>query len=248
MPIKTMPLHSNGHQVTYDGQAEVEVFSFTPIPGVDPNLMTSVQHTFGCCWCGERPQMRVEDDAVYIDTPCLIPDGITTVTYLEVPSGKIIVGDDLRSVYEVDDRDELADFNSALGQAQYVEVMAQKGCAYGPVGNSCPGLWKTGEDTYVIANMRYDDEEGSETEGEEIPTPPDAVKLAGIITDLWAYSVADYEDWLSKGGEPIEEMGWSYTVVEVPAGRYEFTLHAGEKGFDRDSEGIVIFADVKKVA
>jgi hypothetical protein len=240
--VKNLPLHANSHQVTQEGTTEVTVFFTKPIPGIDPNLLSGIYNTFGCHWCGRRPPMRVEDDGVYIDEACTVPEGITTVIHLEVPSGTIIVRDDLRAVYDVD-RDDLADYNSVLGQAQYVEAMAQLGCAYGPVGNSCPDLWKTGKDTYVIGKMPYDEETD-----EQIVTPPGSVKLAGVCTGLWAYSIADYQDWLSKGGETVEELGWTSTLVEVPPGTYQFTLHSGEKGFDHWGENGVIFADVKKVA
>lgn len=92
---------------------------------------------------------------------------------------------------------------------------------------------------YVIANLGCDEDE---TE----VLPEGWVHLAGIITDLWAYSIADFEGWKSNGGDPAS-LGWSGNVIDLPAGVYEFTHHTGERAFDRDSPGTVIFAHVKYV-
>lgn len=241
--IRKLPLHANGHQVVPSGLPdEVEVFDFSEVPAMQEiPPYVSCGSIFACGWCGAYPKMRVDGDAVHIDEPCPAAGGITTVIRLEVPSGKIIVADDLRGVYDGFDHDGFASYNSALGQHQVIEAMAELGCAFGPVGNSCPSLWKTGEDTYQIARMPQDDED------EYAPVPEGSERLAGIITDLWAYSIADYGDWLAKGGAPVEELGWTVSVVEIPAGTYEFTHHSGERDFDDDADHVV-WADIKKVA
>ncbi|MCZ1021106.1 hypothetical protein [Streptomyces noursei] len=181
---------------------------------------------------------RVVEDAVEVVDPCPYPDGITTTITLDVPSGKLLVTDDLRPVFNWDDN-VIADYNTVLGQAQAVEAMAAVGCAYGPVGNSCPGLYRTGPDSYIIASPRYDDDDN--------PSIPESTRLAGICTNLWAYSLADFEHWKAKGGDPAE-LGWTGTVVDVPPGAYRFTHHSGERGFDSDSLETVIFAHIECVA
>lgn len=203
----------------------------------------TVSHVFEtvsrCGMCGERPEYYADDKTVTVRTPCPYPDGVTTVIRLEVPSGKLVVTDDLRPAYDWRDSDLTASYNSVLGQHQAVLAMAAQGCAYGPVGNTCPGLYRTGEDTYVIAIPDYDEKADAEI------LPESWTELAGIITDLWAYSIADYEDWQAKGGDNTG--GW-YRVVNVPPGTYEFTHHTGERGFDRDAPGTVVFADIRKVS
>lgn len=165
-------------------------------------------------------------------------ESITTRIMLAVPSGKIVVRDSLRPLYDWREA-EVADYNSLAGQAQAVEAMAARGCAYGPVGNSCPGLYRTGEGTYVIANLPY-----SEDTDDEV-VPAGWTLLAGIITDLWAYSIADLGDFEAKGGD-VESLGWGATVVDVGPGTYEFTHHTGEASFDRDAD-TVIFADIRRL-
>ncbi|MFJ6438829.1 hypothetical protein [Streptomyces sp. NPDC091416] len=197
-------------------------------------------HLFECSYCGQYFVPRIADDAVYVDTPCQPASGITSIVTLEVPSGKIIVTDDLRPIYAVA-RAELASYNSIVGQAQYIKAMAEIGCAYGPVGNTCPGLYRTGDDSYIIASPEYDYDD------DEKPSLPESDCIANICTDLWAYSIADYDDWKRRGGNPAT-LGWSDNVVEVPAGTYQFTHHTGERDFDRDAPGTVIYAHIEKTS
>ncbi|MFC8950947.1 hypothetical protein [Streptomyces rochei] len=234
MPLKTLPLKPNGHMIHCTNSVKVMEFDDPLWP---PMLL---DHLFECSYCGQYFAPRITDDAVYVDTPCQQTDGITTVVTLDVPSGKIVVTDDLRPVYSVD-RHDLASSNSALGQAQYIEAMAAIGCAYGPVGNTCPGLYRTGGTSYIIACPEYDYEDN------EKPSLPESDCIADICTDLWAYSIADHDDWKARGGD-TDALGWSGSIVEIPAGTYQFTHHTGERGFDRDAPGTVIFAHIEKIA
>lgn len=166
-------------------------------------------------------------------------ESYTSVITLAVPSGKIIVTDDLRPVYNWSD-EEAGDYNTALGQHNAIRIMAGQGCAYGPVGNSCPGLYRTGPGTYVIASPGWDPEKD---DAEQVPEGWEL--LAAVITDLWAYSVADYGDWVARGGDAASIARFD-TIVDIPAGAYEFTHHTGETGFDGYSAGTVIFAHIRK--
>jgi hypothetical protein len=162
---------------------------------------------------------------VILGEQCPFPEGITTRTVLDIPSGRMVVSDDLRPVYHWDGAESgSASFNSLLGQSQVIEHMARLGCAYGPVGNSCPVIYRSGEGHYVIA--------GNGTDSGD--------PIARITTGVWAYSIADYDHWISRGGVlRHEEM-----VVPVPAGVYEFAHHSTEREFDPYSERPVIFADI----
>jgi hypothetical protein len=236
MTTRMLPFKANGHQTRPADGELAKVFEYTdPYPGVFVSNFTSQ-----CGTCDAELKLEITGDAVTVrGDPCAYPDGVTSVITLSVPSGRIIVADDLRPVYNWDDADMSAGYNSALGQLQATEAMAAAGCAYGPVGNSCPGLFRTGGDSYVIASTGYDEETDKEL------TPEGWELMASVITDLWAYSVADYEDWTSKGGDPTA-LGWSETVVDVAPGAYRFTHHTGERTFDRDAAGTVIYAHIDK--
>ncbi|WP_328372988.1 hypothetical protein OG800_49460 (plasmid) [Streptomyces sp. NBC_00445] len=225
-----LPLHTNGHVIARQNEATV-----LRVDGLQP-LVSGVAHR--CAVCDRRPEFEITEDAVQVQDPCPYPDGITTEITLSVPSGKIIVTDNLRPIYRVD-VDAFACYNSTLGQAQVVEAMAAIGCAYGPVGNTCPGLYRTGPDSYVIAKPRHDDHDN--------PSLPEEACLATICTNLWAYSIADFEHWKARGGDP-DKLGWSETIVDVPPGTYRFIHHSGERGFDRDGPDTVIFAHIELIA
>lgn len=243
----TLPVETNGHLLFREGdKPEVEVYWLRGVP--------RVMGLYGrCAMCNGGWRHTVDQDkgVVRIDEPCPIPEGITTTIRLAVPSGRIVVKDSLRSVYDWCDEDrnevkEFADYNSALGQAQVIEYMASIGCAYGPVRNSCPGLWRTGEGTYQIVSGVWDEDWADEDE-----EPPSVLRnpedrLASVCTDLWAYSIADHSDWLAKGGSE-EDLGWTATIVEIPRGIYEFTHHTGELGFDHHGFGETVYADIRRV-
>ncbi|MFF9786356.1 hypothetical protein [Streptomyces nigrescens] len=232
MPTET-PLNTNGHDLLPRRTHNVMVFAE---PGEKP-MVAGVHRR--CATCDERPTYVLREGTVHVQDPCPYPTGITTEITLDVPSGKLIVTDDLRAVYDVD-IDAGASYNTALGKAQVVEAMAALGCAYGPVGNSCPGLYREGENSYIIASPIHDDD--------DVPSLPEEDRLARICTDLWAYSIADFEDWKAKGGAPENKRLGHYTVVDVTPGAYKFTLHTGERGFDNYTADTVIFAHIERVA
>lgn len=232
--VKDYPFDANGHVTSHRGDT-IKVITY------GDNELFITDHVYDCAMCGRILETVISGEKVQITAPCTLPDGITTKILLDVPSGKIIVTDDLRPVYDGFNDREFAPYNTAMGQAQVVQGYASQGCAYGPVGNSCPGLYRTGEGTYVIASPAYDDDV------DEI-LPKGWELIAGIATDLWAYSIADFGDWTARGGDvrELEELGYA-KVVDIAPGTYEFTHHAMEKGFDGHAEGTVIFAEIRKL-
>lgn len=200
----------------------------------------------GCSFCGQTPPLAADGEkrVVRVTEPCPTPEGITTEFYLDVPSGKIVVDDDLRPIYDFGIENLEHDYNTALGQSEMSIEMAKLGCAYGAVGNSCPNLYQTGEGTYVIATPDYGDDDAEDTD-EPVSVP--GKELAGICTDLWAYSIADYDDWIAKGGKETDHWAGP-TVVEIPAGRYKFTHLTGRRGFDGWASGEITYATIEKIS
>ncbi|TLQ39196.1 hypothetical protein [Streptomyces marianii] len=228
-----IPLDTNGHDLLPKRTDQVTVFAE---PGEKP-FVAGVY--WRCATCDQVPEYIVRDKAVQVQKPCPYPNGITTEIRINVPSGKLIVTDDLRDVYCVDHNG--ASENTALGQAQVVQAMAALGCAFGPVGNSSPGLYRTCQsDSYIIASPILDDD--------DVPSIPDEDCIAEIDTALWAYSIADYEDWKAKGGAPGQKLLGHYTVVDVTPGTYRFTHHVGERGFDKYAPETVVFAHVERIS
>ncbi|GGU38743.1 hypothetical protein [Streptomyces violascens] len=227
------PLNLNGHALL-PKRSDVMIFVE---PDEDP-FVTGLH--WRCATCDESPRFVLRDGTVDVQEPCAYPMGITTEITLDVPSGKLIVTDDLRDVYNVD-FDAGASYNTDLGQAQVVQAMAAIGCAFGPVGDSSPNLYRDGENSYFIASPLYDDN--------DVPSLPESKCLAEIFTELRAYSIADFEDWKAKGGTPGSKLLGEYTVVDVAPGTYKFTLHVGERGFDKfDFDTERVFTHIERVA
>lgn len=233
-----VPVEENGHRLWRRGK--VTLLGITG-PDYPSEILSVLAERWPCDLCGQFPKLELTADLARAVDACPTPDGHTSVITLNVPSGQILVTDDLRPVYRIDDdlARAFAPYDSSAGQTQYIRAMADLGCAYGPVGNSCPSLYRTGNDTYIIARRRWDDETGDEV------TPDGWTELANVCTDLWAYSIADYADWQARGGDPAT-LGWTDTVVDVPPGTYEFTHHFGEASFDDDADG-AIYAHIRRL-
>ena len=238
--MKSMPLRANGHLFSVpDGQA-IMIIEDSFGRAFSPEL------PFPCQACDASPWLRVTGDAAWMQGPCPYAEGITTVTTLAVPSGTLIVSDSLRPVYDWRGEDLTVSYNSRLGQHQAALAMAARGCAFGYVSNTSPGLYRTGDGAYAIASLNYYPDGGEELTEEEA-TPPGWTLLARICTDLWAYSIADFEDWASRGGNTAA-LGYGDTLVAVPPGTYQVTCHTGERSFDwGDNPGATVYANIKKV-
>lgn len=227
LPVTT----TNGH-LFVNNEARVHVVDGETFPAGFP--------FGGCQICGQHPKYQVIEDAAHVQAPCPHPDGITTTINLSVPSGKLLVSDNLRPVYDWTD-DSLLHYDSVLGRARAIEAMAAIGCAFGPASDRSLGLYRTEPDRYIIATPWID------FDNDEAPSIPEDTRLADICTDVWAYSIADYEDWISKGGDP-ETLDGGDTIVNVTPGTYQFVHHSGERGFDFDVDETVIYAHVERIA
>ncbi len=207
---------------------------------VDTFALRSVHE---CTFCGVRPQFYLErdDSKVTADSECTATDGVITTYEVVFPSGRVVVDDDLRDVFEIpiERGGEFYSYNTAIGQRQVVMAYAEHDIAYGPVGNTCPDVYRVAEDKYQIANPAYDDDDE--------PKDYDGVSLAGVCTDLWAYTLMDYAQYQELGGS--EKMGWTRTIIDIKPGRYRFTHHTGERSFDYDQyKETQVYADFEWIA
>ena len=140
---------------------------------------------------------------------CPYPNGIPLTFELNVPSGIMIVANDLRPHFDfVGDYD----VNTAMGCVKTTKAMEAIGCAYAFVGNSCPGMYKTGENTFTISCGGYDEKTEEDIE-------PEGVRVAGIITDLWWYAIVDVDEFERRGCEGQRGID----RVQVEPGVYRFT-------------------------
>jgi len=218
---------------------------------INPLMVTMVPSKAGLWACSKcdasQYSMVIDHEAKTITAPteCPVPaEGLITSYVLEVPSGGMVVANDLRDLWGIDPRldDHHASYNSDLGQQQTILAYAALGMAYGPVGNSSPGLYPVGAG-YEIANPAYLEHEEWDGwyEGEDSENPP----LATIITDLWAYCIVDLNEFNRRGGDLVEQYA---TVVDVDPGSYMFTHHTGEASFKHDTNDRIVYTTITKVS
>ena len=125
------------------------------------------------------------------------------------------------------------DVNKLEGCEQQSKVMADIGCAHASVGNTCPGVFRVGEDSFVIAGSAYDPETDKLYE-------PSWEQVASVCTDLWWYSIVDGDEFKRRGCEGHYS---DAQTVKVRPGVYRFT----HKLWREDVEGPNIFSTVEWV-
>lgn len=154
---------------------------------------------------------------------CTAPDGMVSDFTLNVPSGKVIITDDLRALCRIFDED---DINTHPGVHRTILHYATNGLALGyGIGNSCPTVFCQGDGKYAI---------GRGLAGQEV---------ASISTNLWAYSIMDYEDALKRAAHYKVRLPKTLSVVEIPAGSYLFRhFHGVDHGVAE-----VMFATFERV-
>jgi hypothetical protein len=153
---------------------------------------------------------------------------------LSVPSGKIVADDSLRDsegnrLFKDMERFELSNIE---GITKTTEAYIKKGMAHGIVGNSCPSLfWDESENTLHIGTER------TEESNYEEAVNPNLKNVGFICTDLWWYSIMDYDLFIKSGGV-LEKVD---NVIEIPAGEYEFEHYTEitKFGWDIDCHAIM---------
>jgi len=176
-----------------------------------------------CAHCG-ADNFRIEADGVSLrlsGDPCPWPDEIPANEWeLNVPSGRIVVADDLRAQFPLTMGDDLPSVNTIIGCRAVSQSYAAVGLAHGFVGNTCPGVFCLGEDKYEISSFYEDEEEGSTSSK---PKKAAVKKVASICTDLWWYSICDSDEWkrrTRKFGGTLKESGAK--TMKVKPGVYRF--------------------------
>ena len=283
-----LPVEAVGHRVTSPGGNRGVGGAIVVSSAYDINQFDA-HNTFACANCDAHPSFDFFDDPatgprlVYANRvkdnggalTCPAVDGAEWTVDLAVPSGKMIVSDDLRPVYDVPLHHErgVPGYNSALGQRLRSKEMEAIGCAVGPTSNIALGLFRP-DDQVDGESVRYEIVTAwDEAEpGEEGYYP--GTEVADICTDLWAYSIADlahftaraealvmspgYENprrydnwtmsgWIASGADPADLPG-DYAVVDVEPGTYRFHHLGARADFDEDRDTYpLIWATVTRI-
>jgi hypothetical protein len=183
-----------------------------------------------CPVCGSRLDLAFDGKGfVVVGERCRYPEGLVTEWELNVPSGKLVVANDLREWFP---SDESHDVNTLIGVHLTTLAYAKIGMAHGFVGNTCPSVYREGDRLVVGSHLEetWDEEKDDYVDNPE-PCPwGDAV--ASICTDLWWYSIVDHDE-LSRRvphytpNMTLEDALEQATVVSVRPGVYKFRQEQG---------------------
>jgi hypothetical protein len=125
-----------------------------------------------------------------------------------VPSGKLVAGNDFRKYFPVIGS---YDINSIDGQARTTHKYIEAGLAHGFVGDNCPGIFCISDSSFVIGT--------TDIKGRH-PVKRSRI-VGGITTDLWWYSIADYDEWIRRTGKRPEDER-DINIVMCRPGLYHF--------------------------
>lgn len=140
--------------------------------------------------------------------------------YVFETSGKLVVENDLRGFF----KEESFDINGIKGIIQTMEHYAKQGMMHGFVGNSCPGVLLNESLGIIHIGAEYDDEE------DDYIVPGGFKEVTSVCTDLWWYSIVDFEVLKSLKPEITED---DFTIIEIPPGKWKLTHKYGitERGY-----------------
>lgn len=183
-----------------------------------------------CSYCGEDDfETETNGTTVRIAGPrCKFPEGLPPTEWeLNVPSGKLVVANDLRDLFPLPE-DEDFDINGAMGCRQTTLAYAANGMSHAFVGNSCPGVYACSDGTYKIANTPADEKWDGKKYVPVKPAPKfDGKSVANICTDLWWYSICDHDEFKKRLKHFKQKDDFRADIVNVKPGVYRFRHNEG---------------------
>lgn len=173
---------------------------------------------YECFDCGQRIRLSFDGKTFTCVNPCKHPNGHPAYEFeLNVPSGKMVVGNDFRDKFDITGN---YDINTLVGMAKTSFAYAKIGMAHAFVGNTCPGVYRISNDKFVIGTCveKFNEDDDKD---EIVPPVAGAERVGGICTDLWWYSIVDYDDYVKAYGVPTKKDRF-IDVVDCKPGVYKF--------------------------
>ena len=174
--------------------------SSTPLDRFIPVFTGNSYSYSGCPYCPSKQGFETDGSVLRPTEPCPHPNGLVTEFDLNVPSGMVVINDDLRDLCRIASK---RDINTRYGVHLAILDYANNGlaCGFG-IGNTCPTVARQKGGVYTIGHRQG------------------GRKVASICTDLWAYSIMDYDEALKRSAYyGVEIRG---DIVKIPAGLYRF--------------------------
>jgi len=154
-----------------------------------------------CAVCGEHYKIFLrQGKKLEASTPCNFAKGFPEISVdLNVPSGEIILFNDLREEYASRDESMQFDINTTMGIKQYTEFYAKRGLAIHFVGNTCPGVYQCGN-KLIIGSLWEDQKK----------IFPHSKKIGSICTDLWWYCAVDKAEFEKRANKTVDQWEKEY--------------------------------------
>ncbi len=187
-----------------------------------------------CNYCGEDG-FTTETNGVVVrlgGEPCQYPNGLPPTEWeLNVPSGKLVVANDLRELFPLPDGDDF-DINTTRGCRQTALAYADNGMSHAFVGNTCPGVYTCGDGIFKIANEPWEDTK---------PRPKfEGKRVAGICTDLWWYSLCDHAEF-ERRCKRFKQKAKDFRIETVTLKPGVYRFHHDEDARSHDGPGEVVY-------
>lgn len=166
-----------------------------------------------CGNCGEDIKFFTKDkgETLVAESECPYKDGFPPIEVtLEVPSGEILLFNDLREFYENEGKDPYFDINTNAGIKDYCEYIAKLGMVSHFVGNTCPDVVQVSPERLEIGNFRCEHEDGCKLPECPMPSCNRPTEIGSICTDLWWYCAVDRSEFEKRIGKTTEQYQKEY--------------------------------------
>jgi hypothetical protein len=159
-----------------------------------------------CNSCGERLSFKVSDswETYTSNTECKYKDGFPPIeALLEVPSGEILLFNDLRKFY--DKPEERIDVCTTSGVELYTKHYAKQGLIMHFISNTSPDVVQINDERLEIGNFMCEEEEGCELDTCPGPSCKVVNKIGSICSDLWWYCAVDKDTFEKRIGKTVDQ-------------------------------------------
>jgi len=189
-----------------------------------------------CPYCNTYLHLELIDGEWKIPEPCPDSAGNVVVEFdLNVPSGKLFVTNDLRRWFPGQPDYEV---NQVVERNRTTSEFAKIGLAFGFVGDAGLRMYRTRKG-YLIASPPCEDDPEARRKFRHR-------KVASVCTDLWWYSICDYDELQYRAkvlGLDLSQIRF-HDTVDVRPGLYHFTHW--NKLPEREDSGPVIFTEITR--
>ena len=220
---------------------------------VQVNGILSLSGLQTCSYCGESDFSTETNGRVIrlMGKPCKFPNGLPPTEWeLNVPSGKLVVANDLRKLFPLPE-DESFDINTTMGCRQTALTYAKNGMSHAFVGNSCPGVYKCKDGSFKIVNPPRD-EVWDAKKNDYVAVKPkpkfEGERVAGICTDLWWYSMCDHDEYTRRLKHFKQKAkDFRVEIIDLKPGVYRFRHNESARSHDGPKECVyTLFEWVRK--